>query len=235
MLEEARQYNEELLRRGTQITMLNEDEMGHYNELLAVSDTGIMGYVNIPAIDVYLPIYHGTEEKTLQVGTGHLAGSSLPVGGIGTHSVITGHTGLPSATLFTNLDKLQKGDIFTITILKETLTYEVDRMSVINPMELDNLAIDREQDYCTLLTCTPYGANTKRLLVRGHRIPNIKEADGSEAVEIHQPTFLDWLVVHKDTVIPIAGASIAALAIICIIVKYNRRPRREIYVGKHVR
>ena len=133
---------------------------------------GEIGYVDIPAAKITLPIYHGTEESVLQVAVGHLPWTSLPVGGAGTHCVISGHRGLPSARLFTDIDKLVVGDRFSLNILNETLTYEVDRILIVLPEEVDGLRAEQGQDYCTLLTCTPYGVNTHRLLVRGHRVEN---------------------------------------------------------------
>jgi sortase A len=135
-----------------------------------------MGYIEVPEIDVTLPIYHGTDEGVLQIAIGHLAGSSLPVGGEDTHSVVSGHRGLPSAKLFTNLDKLKEGDCFVIRVLNEVFTYEVDRILIVQPDDLSGLNIEKGKDYCTLITCTPYSINTHRLLVRGHRVDNATEA-----------------------------------------------------------
>lgn len=171
MLAEAEAYNEALLSRRWRLS-LNEEETVEYEALLDVTGTGIMGYVEIPSIDVCLPVYHGTDRKMLQQAIIHYEGSSLPVGGIGTHTVISGHRGLPSARLFTDIDQLMEGDHFRITVLDRTVTYEVDQVLTVLPSEKDDLKIDPEQDYCTLMTCTPYGINTHRLLVRGTRVPN---------------------------------------------------------------
>lgn len=141
-----------------------------YNSVLDVSGTGIMGYVSVPKIDLSLPIYHGTSEAVLQVAVGHLEGTSLPVGGSGTHCCLTGHTGLPSAELFTRVDELQIGDTFMLEVLGETLIYEVEHVEAVLPSVLTDLVAVEGQDLCTLLTCTPYGINTHRLLVRGHRV-----------------------------------------------------------------
>lgn len=141
-----------------------------YERMLDVSSSGIMGYIEIPSIQCILPIYHGTEEAVLQVGVGHLEGSSLPVGGEGTHCVLSGHSGLPSARLFTDLEKLKEGSLFHLRILDETLTYEVDQIQVVLPGDMTYLGLEEGEDHCTLLTCTPYGINSHRLLVRGHRI-----------------------------------------------------------------
>ncbi len=171
MYEEAVAYNEKLAS-GSMHLNLTEEEEEEYNSILDVTGTGIMGYINISKIDVQLPIYHGTDDAVLQIAIGHLAGTSLPVGGESTHCVVSGHTGLPSALLFTNLSKLVEGDTFTMTTLDRTLTYQVDQIRIVLPDELDDLAIEEGKDYCTLVTCTPYGVNTHRLLVRGHRIEN---------------------------------------------------------------
>ncbi len=146
------------------------EQVEGYEETLDISGTGIMGYITIDKIGVQIPIYHGISDQVLAVAAGHLQGSSLPVGGKSTHTVISAHRGLPSAKLFTNLDQLQEGDTFTITVLNRVLTYEVDQISIVLPENIQDLAIEEGQDYCTLLTCTPYGINTHRLLVRGHRV-----------------------------------------------------------------
>lgn len=168
LLAEADAYNEELGKYGIQ-WILTEEEKEEYQKYLSTDDTGIMGYIEIPAIDCSLPIYHGTEEEVLQVGVGHVEGSSLPVGGESAHCVLSGHSGLASAKLFTDLDQLTEGDVFQIHTLDRVLTYEVDQICVVEPTDFSELQIEEGQDYCTLLTCTPYGINTHRLLVRGYR------------------------------------------------------------------
>ena len=173
---EAVAYNKKLAKTGIHWNMTDE-EKEEYNEYLAVDDSGIMGYIDIPVIDCSLPIYHGTDESVLQVAIGHIEGSSLPVGGEGSHCVISGHRGLPSARLFTDLDKLVEGDIFILHTLDATLTYEVDQIRIVEPTDLSDLQIEEGKDYCTLVTCTPYGINTHRLLVRGHRIENQNATD----------------------------------------------------------
>ncbi len=165
----ARAYNDALPRDNSRFHP-SEEEQAEYDALLDVSGTGIMGYVEIPQIGVSLPIYHGTDEAVLQVAIGHIEGSSLPVGGAGTHCVISGHRGLPSAKLFTDLDQIQEGDTFLLHILDETLTYQVDQIHIVEPDDVTYLAIEEGQDLCTLVTCTPYGVNSHRLLVRGRRI-----------------------------------------------------------------
>ena len=158
----------------------DEADRERYEALLNVSGNGIMGYIEIPKINVSLPIYHGTEESVLQIAVGHIEGSSLPVGGASTHCVLSGHRGLPSATLFSNLDQMDEGDIFLLRILDETLTYEVDQIHIVLPQESDDLTIVNNRDLCTLVTCTPYGINSHRLLVRGTRIENQESASSAK-------------------------------------------------------
>ena len=190
LLSEARVYNERFAQDGLDWHMTEEDR-AEYESILNVDGNGIMGYIKIPKIDVMLPVYHGTAENVLQTSIGHLESSSLPVGGESTHCLLSGHRGLPSARLFTDLDQLREGDTFTITVLNDTLTYEVDHTWIIEPEDLTHLQIEKGEDLCTLITCTPYGINTHRLLVRGHRIPN---ADGgamvvADAIQI-RPVFI---------------------------------------------
>ena len=172
---DAAAYNASLRERDNAY-LLTEEQKAAYEQLLNVSGLGIMGYIEIPSIDCSLPIYHGTEESVLQIAIGHLEWTSLPVGGESTHCVLSGHRGLPSAKLFTNLDKLQEGDVFLLRVLDEVLTYEVDQILIVEPQEIAALQITEGEDLCTLVTCTPYGINTHRLLVRGHRIENAPEA-----------------------------------------------------------
>lgn len=183
----AERYNADMLAAGTRWT-LSDEELEAYNAELNVGGNGVMGYIEIPKINVSLPIYHGTDANVLQIAVGHIEGSSLPVGGESTHCVLSGHRGLPSAKLFTNLDQMEIGDIFMIQVLNETLTYEVDQILIVLPYELDALKISEGEDLCTLVTCTPYGVNSHRLLVRGHRIENREEAKQiritSEAIRI---------------------------------------------------
>ncbi|MBQ6877983.1 MAG: class C sortase [Oscillospiraceae bacterium] len=187
ILSEARAYNEKLVGR-TNHYVLDEEQEAEYEKLLDISGIGIMGYIEIPAINCTLPIYHGTEDSVLQIAVGHLEWSSLPVGGKSTHCVLSGHRGLPSAKLFTDLDKVVVGDIFILRVLDEVFTYEVDSIMIVEPHETDSLLIEREKDYCTLITCTPYAINTHRILVRGERVENPEEAKNirvvSEAVQI---------------------------------------------------
>ena len=187
LMSAARAYNEALLAKPNPLVP-TEEEHAAYMELLNISGSGVMGYIEIPKIECVLPIYHGVEESVLQIAVGHIEGSSLPVGGTSTHCVLSGHRGLPSAKLFTNLDQLAAGDVFMLDVLDETLTYEVDQIRIVLPQEVNDLSIVPGEDYCTLVTCTPYGINTHRLLVRGRRIENLASALSvrvtSEAMQI---------------------------------------------------
>ena len=173
--QDACDFNSSIFQR-TNVFRLSEEEARLYRQTLNLSGNGIMGYVEIPEISSVLPIYHGTDEAVLQIAVGHLEWTSLPVGGEGTHCVLSGHRGLPSAKLFSDLDKVTEGDTFVLRVLDEVLTYEVDQILIVEPNVTDNLRIEEGRDYCTLVTCTPYGINTHRLLVRGHRIENAPEA-----------------------------------------------------------
>ena len=175
MWDQAVKYNKKLNKRANHWFMTKKQEK-KYNKVLNISGTGIMGYVEIPKIKVSLPIYHGTDEAILQVAVGHIPGSSMPVGGEGTHCVLSGHRGLPSAKLFTDLDQMEVGDTFMLRVLDETLTYEVDQILIVLPNEMSDLEMIAGEDLCTLVTCTPYGVNSHRLLVRGHRIANMETA-----------------------------------------------------------
>lgn len=176
MLAATQAYNQTLQTGVIPDLNLSRAEAKIYDQMLDVTSTGIMAYIEIPKLNTTLPIYHGTDDSVLQVAIGHIPGTSLPVGGKGTHAVISGHRGLPSAKLFTDIDRLVEGDIFMIQVLDKTLTYEVDQVLTVTPDDVSALAIDPEQDYVTLVTCTPYGVNTHRLLVRGHRIANQENA-----------------------------------------------------------
>ncbi len=185
ILAEAHDYNQKLSKLYAPFNNFND--IPGYDDILNISGTGIMGYVSIPSINVELPIYHGTSEGVLQIASGHIQGSSLPVGGASTHAVISGHRGLPSARLFTDLDQIVEGDIFTINVLNEVYTYEVERILIILPNETDKLAIFPGEDIVTLMTCTPYGVNSHRLLIRGHRIATIYDKKikvGADALQI---------------------------------------------------
>lgn len=172
MLAKAEEYNARLAASGA-LWRMNDEEMREYNGLLNVGGTGLMAYLDIPKIGVTLPIYHGTSNDVLVQAIGHIAGTSLPVGGEGTHCSVSGHRGLPNAKLFTDINKLETGDLFVVTVLDRVLTYEVDQIRVVLPTEIDDLTIDPDKDYMTLVTCTPYGVNSHRLLIRGHRVDNL--------------------------------------------------------------
>ncbi|MFV0361679.1 MAG: class C sortase [Suipraeoptans sp.] len=179
ILEKARIYNEDLVGNVVLTDPFNieglDNQNTEYEELLNPFNDGMMGYIDIPDIDVYLPIYHGTNDDTLKTSVGHLMNTSLPVGGTGSHAVLSAHSGLPSAKLFTNLDLLEKGDVFYIDIVGEIFAYEIDQIKVVEPHEIDDLLIDIDKDFVTLVTCTPYGINSHRLLVRGVRVPYTEE------------------------------------------------------------
>lgn len=183
MLDAAREYNAALVARTNRIGELDAEQRSEYEKLLDPSGTGMMGYIEIDKADIYLPVYHGTEESVLQAGIGHIEGSSLPVGGTGTHAILSGHTGLPSSKLFSNIDRLDAGDTFELHILGEVLTYQVESTVVVLPEEAEKQEIDPQKDLCTLMTCTPYGINSHRLLVRGVRIetPPEEQSDADEA------------------------------------------------------
>ena len=204
----AEAYNQKLAE--TPEAFYEPDLLDGYDDILDITGTGIMGYISIPKINVELPIYHGTDDSRLQTAAGHLQGSSLPVGGASTHSVICGHRGLPSSTLFTHLDRLEKGDTFSITILNRTMTYQVDLISIVEPDEVDKLQITDGEDYCTLQTCTPYGINTQRLLVRGTRIAE----DAPESVRITADAYqIEPIVIAPLVAIPIVLLLVLALFI----------------------
>ena len=208
LLQRAGQYNRDLFLRRT-LFALTDEEREDYNSQLDIDGSGVMGYIEIPTIKVSLPIYHGTSDDVLQVAVGHLEWSSLPVGGESTHCVLSGHRGLPSAKLFTNLDQLAEGDLFVIRTLDEVLTYEVDRILIVLPSELQALAAEEGKDLCTLVTCTPYGVNSHRMLVRGHRVDNQSEAVRLTADAIR----VDPLLVAPIAAIPLLLALLLLLAV----------------------
>ena len=202
--EDAKAHNKILAEKKNKY-ILSEEEYASYEKLLDITGTGIMAEIEIPSIRVDLPIYHGIDENVLQVAAGHLEWTSLPVGGESTHCVISAHRGLPSAKLFTNLDELAEGDVFLLRTLDELLTYEVDQILIVEPEDVSALGIEQGKDFCTLVTCTPYGINSHRLLVRGHRV---------ETVET-----LSWAKVTSDAlqVEPIIVAPLLALGIIAVL------------------
>ena len=209
LLDAAHAYNLKLAATSDRWHM-NDEQKHEYNETLDVTGTGIMGYVTIPRIKVKLPVYHGTSDGVLQIAAGHLTGTSLPVGGATTHAVVSGHTGLPSARLLTGLDELQKGDTFAFHVLDEIYTYQVDQISVVLPSEISKLNIESGADCATLITCTPYGVNSHRLLVRGHRIPNPKVPDATQYDEPGEMTAVAAVVV--GLLVFVAGCALVRLA-----------------------
>ncbi len=209
--QEALDYNASLKRRDNQY-IISDEQREKYNSLLNVTGTGIMGYIEIESIGVSLPIYHGTADSVLQIAIGHLDWTSLPVGGTGSHCVVSGHRGLPRAKLFTDLDKLAVGDLFVMRILDEILTYEVDQILIVDPHVTENLLIENGKDYCTLVTCTPYGINSHRLLVRGHRVENVEAA---KTVRVTA----DAVQIEPLLVAPVVAAPILLLLLFAVLLK----------------
>ena len=233
IIKSAERYNRKLARSGV-LWNMDEEQEEDYQKELNVNESGIMGYIVIPKIHITLPIYHGTDESILQIAIGHLSGTSLPVGGKSTHCVVSGHRGLPSARLFTDIDKLVDGDTFTMTVLNRTVTYEVDQIRIVEPTDLSDLQIEKGKDYCTLVTCTPYGINTHRLLVRGHRIEN---AQGDALV------IADAMQIEPVFIAPFVGGPIVVLLLFAMIIttgvgqrrnKDSRRAREEYGVTENI-
>ncbi len=217
ILDAAKAYNKEIAQSGIKWT-LTEEEKEVYESQLNIDETGNMGYIDIPKINITLPIYHGTSETVLQTSIGHLEGTSLPVGGEGSHCVLSGHRGLPSAKLFSDLDKLVEGDTFSLTIMDATLTYEVDQVRIVEPTDLSELRMEDGKDYCTLVTCTPYGINTHRLLVRGHRVDN---PDGEVNV------IADALQIEPIYIAPLMAAPILIILLILMLVTTRKTAGRK--------
>ena len=221
--EEAQDYNTSLLDDENRF-FPDEEEQQQYEHLLSISNDGIMGYIEIPSIDVTLPIYHGTSEEVLQVAIGHIEGSSLPIGGPSTHCVISGHRGLPSSRLFTDIDQLSEGDLFTLLVVDETLTYEVDQIRIVEPDDTSLLEIEEGEDLCTLVTCTPYGVNSHRLLVRGHRVEN------QEAAGILRIT-ADALMIDSRFVAPVLAVPILLVVVLFMVLRPLKRKKRRAAKG----
>ncbi|MGI5873567.1 MAG: class C sortase [Bacillota bacterium] len=219
MWAEAEAYNVRLRAKPNRYIMSDAEE-AEYNSILDVTGTGIMGYIDINKIHVSYPLYHGTDEAVLQIAIGHIAGSSLPVGGIGTHSQLSGHRGLPSAKLFSDIDQLEVGDRFMVQVLDRTMTYEVDQIRIVLPTELQDLEIDDNEDYCTLITCTPYGVNTHRLLVRGHRVENEAEADVTA----------DAMRFEPYIIAPLVAAPILMVLLIMLLVSTGRGRQKRAFL-----
>lgn len=216
----AAAYNASLAERSNGY-ILSDEQKAYYDQLLNVGGTGIMGYIEVPTINQRLPIYHGTSEGVLQIAIGHLEWTSLPVGGISSHSVLSGHRGLPSARLFTDLDKLVIGDVFMLRILDEVLTYQVDQILIVEPNDTSELLIEEGQDLCTLVTCTPYGINSHRLLVRGHRVETTEEA---APVRITA----DALQLEPIAVAPVVASPI--ILVLLIILMFPRKKKKKISI-----
>ena len=213
MLADAQAYNASLASEDDARYDPTPDEHATYESLLNMAGNGIMGFIDIPSISCRLPIYHGVDPAVLEVAVGHIEGTSLPVGGAGTHAVLSGHRGLPSAKLFTDLDKLSEGDLFYLNVLGQTLVYEVDQIRIVLPDEMDDLEIEPGKDLCTLTTCTPYGLNTHRLLVRGHRVEDTSEA-------------LARVTADADQVDPILAASVLAVPMMLVLLVAALLPKR---------
>lgn len=216
-LNAAREYNNRLWDKENR-WFLSPEELEEYNSLLDVTGTGIMGVVNIPLAGISLPIYHGTDEEILQIASGHIPGTSLPVGGEGVHAAVSGHRGLPSARLFTDLDKLAEGDIFTITVLNQMFTYQIEEINVVLPEDISKLALEEGGDLCTLQTCTPYGVNSHRMLLKGRRIDNLQGDSMMAAIEVVR--------VPHYLVVPVIGVPLLLLIMIIALI-HSRRKRRK--------
>ena len=217
--EKARAYNAELVKKPNRFFM-SDEEYAEYEKLLNVTGSGIMGYIEVPKINCTLPIYHGTDDAVLQIAIGHFEGTSLPTGDPGVHSVLSGHRGLPSAKLFTDLDQMEEGDLFVIRVLDAIMTYEVDQILIVLPEELDALTIDPEQDLCTLETCTPYGINSHRLLVRGHRTEN-------QEMETIIKVVADATQIKPILVAPVLAAPMLLMLLILMMISTGRKQRRR--------
>lgn len=220
-LEAAREYNKTISTVQIEDVDKIKADLPPYEDLLNLANNGIMGYIEIPAINIDLPIYHGTTGAAMEKGAGHMEGTSLPVGGIGTHAVISAHSGMASAKLFTDLDKLKLGDMFFITVCNQKLAYEVDNIAVVEPTDIDLIRIDTQQDYVTLLTCTPYGVNTHRLLVRGHRVEMAEEAI-AEVEEKAKPEGSTWIEKYEQGIL-IGIAIFLGLLLIALLVYFIKR------------
>ena len=220
ILERAHQMNEDMAEGKNRYDSKEEWDKA-YQAALRVGTSDVMGYVEIPKINVKLPIYHTTGSSVLQSGIGHLQGTSLPIGGKSTHTVLSGHRGLPSAKLLSDLEEMESGDIFTIHVLDRLLTYQVDQIEVVTSEDVDSLKIVRGQDYVTLITCTPYGINTHRLLVRGHRIENLPENRGVSVVVPNYEMRIDMYLI-----VSVSAGLIMALVFV-ILLLYNRRYKQK--------
>ena len=226
MIQDAREYNRSLIQR-TNVYQMDDEQKLSYRNLLNIGGNGIMGYIEIPSISVSLPVYHGTDDTVLQTAVGHLEWTSLPVGGDSSHCVLSGHRGLPSAKLFTNLDKLVEGDVFMLRILNEVMTYEVDQILTVLPENTSALQIEEGMDYCTLVTCTPYGINTHRLLVRGHRIENTAQAN-----TVHITA--EALQIEPLIIATVIGIPVLMLLMIMVFLFSGKKDNRSRRGGKRI-
>lgn len=217
----AREYNKTISTVQIEDIDKIKADLPPYEDLLNLANNGIMGYIEIPTINIDLPIYHGTTGAAMEKGAGHMEGTSLPVGGVGTHAVISAHSGMAGAKLFTDLDKLKLGDVFFVTVCNEKLAYEVDNIAVVEPTDIDLIRIDTQQDYVTLLTCTPYGVNTHRLLVRGHRV-KMAEEDIAEVEEKAEPAASTWIEKYEQGIL-IGVAIFLGLLLIALLVYFIKR------------
>lgn len=229
MLSDAKKYNQVIASGKIQLKDPFADdvvqaEAGDYQSLLCTTTDGVMGFVEIPSIDVRLPIYHGTASSILEKGVGHLEGTSLPIGGEGTHTVLTGHTGLSNAKLFTDLTLLDDGDIFFLKVLGDTLAYQVDQIKKVLPTELSDLYVTPGQDYCTLVTCTPYGVNTHRLLVRGTRV-DYEEAVENPTVFEHKEVKSEWMAEYQHALLISLGCFSGSLLLLFVISNARRKEK----------
>ena len=225
MIDDAIEYNSSLVDMNNAY-LLSDEQKEKYWSLLDVSGSGVMGVIKIPSIAVELPVYHGTSDEVLQVAVGHLDWTSLPVGGESTHSVVSGHRGLMSAKIFTDLDQLVIGDYFMMNVLNEVLTYQVDQIRIVQPNQTDDLLIEKGKDYFTLVTCTPYGINSHRLLIRGHRVANIEEA---QEVRITG----DAMVIERLVVVPFLLVPILTVMLIMLLIS-AKRTRESIMIRKEI-
>lgn len=214
-LTKANEFNQ-LIKSKHGLPFLSDEEMQRYEETLDITDTGVMAYIEIPILGVSLPVHHGVSESVLQIAVGHLEWTSLPIGGESTHCVLSGHRGLPSAKLFTNLDRLGVGDVFMLNILDSTITYQVDQVLIVEPKDISSLKIEEGKDLCTLVTCTPYGINSHRLLVRGTRIENLEETPVINVIaEAGQ--------IEPLLIAPIVAAPLLLLLLIYVMLKYRKK------------
>lgn len=211
-------YNRSLIDRPNDY-LLSDEQREHYNALLNVGGNGIMGYIEVPKLDIVYPIYHGTDEAVLQIAIGHLDWTSMPVGGEGSHCVVSGHRGLPSARLFTDLDQMEIGDTFLLRVLDEVLTYEVDQILIVEPHVTEDLLIVEGEDLCTLVTCTPYGINSHRMLVRGHRI-------ATEEVKAVRRVTADAVQIEPVIVAPFVATPMLLVLLIALLLPKPRK-RKE--------